>query len=318
MIDVLVIGEAFVDFLPANSGSIRDMSAFEMHSGGAPCNVALGCARLGAKSALISVVGDDDFGGFILKRLEEEGVDSTSVRRLNGGITQLCFVTLDEKGERSFTGRGPDASLELSPQDIDLLKLAQAKVLVLTCGSLRKKNGIYAVQEALNHAKNWIVCDPGTCPPHWCEPTEMRKRLDPIFQKCHFIKCADHESYWLTGENDPEIAVRKLVDTFHLKGAIITCGANGAIWATQDNDGVIPTPFVEVVDTTGAGDAFMSAFCAELSKIDFTENDSENFDERSFQKIITYANHIASLSVTKKGAVHGIPKHSSMSEKQPE
>jgi fructokinase len=310
MIDVLVIGEAFVDFLPANSGSIRDMSAFEMHSGGAPCNVALGCARLGANSALISVVGDDDFGSFILKRLEEEGVDATNVRKLNGGITQLCFVTLDEKGERSFTGRGPDASLELSLQDINLQKVEQTKVLVLTCGSLRKKNGIYAIQEALNHAKQWIVCDPGTCPPHWCEPLEMRKRLDPIFQKCHFIKCADHESHWLTGESDPEIAARKLVETFQLKGAIVTCGANGAVWATQENDGIMPTPFVEVVDTTGAGDAFMSAFCTKLSKVNYDENHQGSFNEHLFQEMIEYANHIASLSVTKKGAVHGIPKQS--------
>ncbi len=304
MIDVLVIGEAFVVFLPSTSGSIKEMSGFEMHSGGAPCNVALGCARLGAKSALVSVVGDDDFGSFIMRRLEEEGVDATSVRKLNGGITQLCFITLDEAGERSFTGRGPDASLELCMQDIPEDKVKKAKVLALTCGSLRKKNGIYAVQHALELAKKWVVCDPGTCPPHWCEPLEMKKRLEPIFKKSHVIKCADHESQWLTGEEDPYAAAKYLVETFDLKAAIVTCGAKGAVWATKEQEGLIASPFVQVVDTSGAGDAFMSAFCTQLSQIPFDTEISVD----QLQAMIIFANQVAADSVTKKGAVHGIKK----------
>ena len=66
MSDILVIGEAFVDFLPKDVGRLTHVGGFEMHGGGAPCNVARGVARLGVSSQLVSVIGDDDFSDFSL------------------------------------------------------------------------------------------------------------------------------------------------------------------------------------------------------------------------------------------------------------
>ena len=167
MSDVLVIGEAFVDFLPRREGHIAQVGGFEMHGGGAPCNVARGVSRLGVSAAFISVIGDDEFSHFILEQLASDGVNTEHLRRLEGGRTQLCFVTLDQRGDRQFTGRGPDASLSFGVQDIREPAFTDNRVLMLTCGSLRTRQGVYAVERALQMTPGWVCCDPGTCPPEW-------------------------------------------------------------------------------------------------------------------------------------------------------
>ena len=109
MSEVLVIGEAFVDFLPRQTGSLKQVDGFEMHGGGAPCNVARGVAKLGVSSSFISVLGDDEFSDFIINQLNTDQVDTRHLRRLEGGRTQLCFVTLDDRGDRHYR-RGPDTA----------------------------------------------------------------------------------------------------------------------------------------------------------------------------------------------------------------
>jgi len=257
MSDVLVIGEAFVDFLPRREGRIAQVGGFEMHGGGAPCNVARGVSKLGISSAFISVIGDDEFSQFILDQLHDDGVCTSYLRRLEGGRTQLCFVTLDDQGDRQFTGRGPDASLSFGVQDIRQSAFENNRVLMLTCGSLRTRQGVYAVERAIQSTPGWVCCDPGTCPPEWCDPTLMRRRLWGVFTRCEIVKCSDHETYWLTGEDDPLKAAKTFLDG-GAKCAIVTLGAEGALWARHGEHGLVPSPIVDVVDTTGAGDAFMS------------------------------------------------------------
>lgn len=303
MSEVLVIGEAFVDFLPRRTGNIAQVDGFEMHGGGAPCNVARGVSKLGINAAFISVVGDDDFSTFILRQLEETGVNTSYIRRLVGGRTQLCFVTLDETGERHFTGRGPDASLSFGVQDIRPEAFVNNRVLMLSCGSLRTRQGVYAVERGIQYTKGWVVCDPGTCPPEWCDPSLMRRRLWGVFTRCEIVKCADHETYWLTEQDDPLKAAQAFIDG-GAKCAIVTLGAQGALWARRGEHGYVPTPNVEVLDTTGAGDAFMSGLLSALSIQDTAPSE---LSKEAWERVVRFAAYIGAQAVTQLGAVHGIP-----------
>lgn len=303
MSDILVIGEAFVDFLPKDIGPLSSMSSFEMHGGGAPCNVARGIARLGIESTLLSVMGDDAFSDFLIEQLQKDAVNTSGVRRLAGGRTQLCFITLDHKGDRHFNGRGPDASLSLGLQDIKPSLFTDPKALVITCGSLRTRQGVYAIERAMKSIKGWIVCDPGTCPPEWCKPDLMRKRLWGVFSRCEIVKCADHETYWLVEEDDPMKAAKRLIES-GAQCAIVTCGAEGAAWAREKDCGFLPAPRVATVDTTGAGDAFLSALMASLIQSDIKPG---IMAKSEWERHLLIAHHIAALAVTHKGAVHGIP-----------
>ena len=304
MSDVLVIGEAFVDFLPRQSGDLADVDGFEMHGGGAPCNVARGVAKLGIKSAFISVLGDDDFSSFILNQLDGDGVSTKHIRRLEGGRTQLCFVTLDDSGDRRFTGRGPDASLSFGVQDIKPEAFEENQVLMLSCGSLRTRQGVYAVERGVQLTSGWVVCDPGTCPPEWCDPHLMRRRLWGVFTRCEIVKCADHETYWLTEHDDPLKAAQSFIDG-GAKCAIVTLGAEGALWARKDEHGYVPTPDVLVQDTTGAGDAFMSGLIASLTTQSIAPSE---LSREEWERLVSFAAYVGAQAVTTLGAVHGIPK----------
>ena len=104
--DVISLGEALVDFLPNRRGKrVREVTNWTPCLGGAPANVAVGLSRLGAKSGLVGVTGDDEFGHFLKQGLEREGVDVRHLRQTEEGKTGLGFVSLTHSGERSFTAR---------------------------------------------------------------------------------------------------------------------------------------------------------------------------------------------------------------------
>ena len=104
MMDVVSLGEALVDFLPNRRGQlVREVTQWTPCLGGAPANVAVGVCRLGAKSGLVGVTGEDEFGHFLKQGLAKEGVDVRHLRQTAEGKTGLGFVSLTKSGERSFT-----------------------------------------------------------------------------------------------------------------------------------------------------------------------------------------------------------------------
>ena len=117
---LMVIGEALIDFIPTEQGmALKDVCSFTKHCGGAPINIAAATAKLGAHSKVLTQVGADAFGDFILETLSLCQVDITAVKRTKQYPTALAFVALDEKGNRDFTFyRDPCADLHLSAEDI--------------------------------------------------------------------------------------------------------------------------------------------------------------------------------------------------------
>ena len=98
---VVCFGEALVDLLPDRRGRLRDCERFEVHSGGAPANVAVGLARLGVPASFVGVVGEDEFGHLLQRKLSAEGVDAR-LRFSSEAKTGMWFVALDARGERTF------------------------------------------------------------------------------------------------------------------------------------------------------------------------------------------------------------------------
>lgn len=301
-IDVLVIGEALVDFVPTHRGALSDATGFELHSGGAPANVAVGAARLGAKSAFVGVVGDDPFGIFLKAALVREGVDVSRVRLTDGDQTGLCFITLDADGERSFLHRGGEASLLLRADDIDAEQVASAKVVQFSVGSLRRADGAAAIARLAEHATGLVCCDPGFCPPHWANPVVMHLRLKKALATCHVIKCSKEETGFILGIEDPHEAIGALLE-YGAELAVVTLGPDGALWARANDRGHVPSPDVEVVDTTGAGDAFMAALLSRLAKDD---RSPAHLSHAELVSHIEFACAIGAGAVTRRGAVTGI------------
>ena len=100
---LFTIGELLVDFTPTQQhGSLANIEHFTKHAGGAPANVAAVCAKLGQQAALLTQVGQDAFGDFLIKTLQQAGVDTQFIRQTTDGETSLAFVSLNEHGDRDF------------------------------------------------------------------------------------------------------------------------------------------------------------------------------------------------------------------------
>ncbi len=262
-IDVLVVGEALVDFLPRRRGALRAAGGFDMRSGGAPANVAIGAARDGARVAFAGVVGADEFGHFLRGALEAAGVGVEGLRHSAERRTGLCFISLDAEGERSFHPGGGDADRLLGPQDIHPELAAAAGAVFFTTGSLREGRGVEAVLRLTDHAGGLVCCDPGFCPGHWGSAGQIRERVAAMIPRCDVFKVSAAEAEFFTGEREPRAVLRHLTDS-GVKLAVVTLGPEGALWRAGDQEGHSPAPRAAVLDTTGAGDAFMAALMVAL------------------------------------------------------
>lgn len=292
------MGEALVDFVPLQRGTLNHALGFEVYSGGAPCNVAIGAARLGAKVAYCTVLGNDPFGLFLYESLMDEGVNIQGVRLTDEDQTGLCFVTLDKNGERSFLHRGGHSSTLLTHDDLPHPLIQKAKSMLFTIGSFRNEQGAEAVREAVAECPGIILCDPGICPGNWGHTAVVQKRLHHCLPLCHVVKCSNDECAFVTGEEDPERAAKKLL-SMGVELAVITLGPQGALWMRQNDRGQVPSPWVEVVDTTGAGDAFMSALCVALAR----RGHPKDLSKESINEAIAEGCAAGAKAVTHRGAV---------------
>src|SRR6185295_18764252 len=109
--DAVVLGEAVVDLLPEVPGTpLEAAERFSRHLGGAGANLAVGLARQGVPSALVSLVGGDAFGRFLRGQLDEEGVATDGLGPHRSARTGVCFGAMGPRGERSFLAyRQPSA-----------------------------------------------------------------------------------------------------------------------------------------------------------------------------------------------------------------
>ena len=267
-LDVVIMGEALVDFLPTTRGRIRDVRAFEVHSGGAPCNVAVGVARLGGKVGFVGVVGEDEFGHLLRNALERDGVDAGGLRHTSEAKTGLSFIALDEHGERTFLFyRRPSADMLLAERDADPAYLGRAGILHFGTNSLLLPAGVAAARALVAHGRARgavISCDPNLRLHLWDDPEVLRALLGELTAACEVVKCSAEEAPFVTGADEPHEAAAALVAR-GAKLAVVTRGAGGAVWARAGDRGEAPAQAVEVVDATGAGDGFMAALLVRLS-----------------------------------------------------
>ncbi len=310
--DVIALGEALVDFLPEKSGArVRDVETWKKCLGGAPANVVVGVSRLGGKSAMCGVTGEDELGHFITEELAREGVDVSRIRHTLLGKTGIGFISLTAEGERSFLFyRHQAAEFQLGLEDIDPGFLSDAKVLHLGTNSLLLPSAREASLAAARAGKargQIVSCDPNLRLHLWKDPSQLRALLDQLLALCTVVKLSDEEIEFVTGEKEPTRALAAL----HALGValpIVTLGANGALLRVGPNVVGVPAPSVQVVDTTGAGDGFMAGLLFQLTRVASTREELEAMTPQQLEPMARFACQVGARVVTKMGAVAGLPR----------
>lgn len=314
---MICVGEALVDFLPADGARkrVREIERWAPCLGGSPANVAVGVARLGGRSALLGVTGEDEFGAFLKEGLSREGVDVSRLRQTEEGRTGLVFVSLTESGERSFTFfRTRAAEQFLAARDVDLEFLASARAMHCGSNSLllpEAQRAVLAMARATHQAGRILSCDPNLRLHLWKNPEELKSVLYQIIPLCSVVKVSVEELGFVTGED----TIDEGLLTLRRRGVtlpVVTSGPGGAHFLWGNKIVHLAAPRVQVVDTTGAGDGFVAAMLRALLERFPTPQALREAPLDALKQILAFASEAAGRVCEHLGAVAGLPRASEL------
>ncbi|WP_337983622.1 carbohydrate kinase family protein [Lysinibacillus sp. C5.1] len=305
------IGELLIDFTPAGqSGSLLSVEQFTKNAGGAPANVAAVCAKLGQPAALLTQVGQDAFGDFLIATVKQAGVDTQYIAQTTEGETSLAFVSLTADGERDFLFyRKNAADLLYSPAQLPTNLLTAHAILHFCSVNLvdsPMKQTHQAIIEQAHATGSLVSFDPNVRLPLWHDAEACRQTILNFIPRSHIVKLSDDELSFLTHIDDEQQAVQSL---FQDKAQVIfvTHGAQGASLYTKQQHVKVAAEVVQALDTTGAGDAFIGAILSTLLQKNITIESLEAFCETFATPLLTFANRYAATSTTKHGAITSYP-----------
>lgn len=305
-LDVVAVGEILVDMVAPDAAHLLEARAFIPAPGGAPGNVAVAVTRLAGRSAFVGAVGKDAFGELLGGRLRDNGVDTSGLRLVRERTT-LAFVARDSGAIPDFLFyRGADAAL--TPDDIPRQLIERASYLYVTSMPFLSSPAREATLEAMRLAAETgavVTVDPNLRPTSWPSLGEALRALQPLLDGAGILKVNEEEAAHITGQRDPRAALRSLSREGRL--ALITRGAEGCLWSWKGRTGEVPSPPAEVVDTIGAGDAFVGALLAELSRRGYGAERFAALGHGDLTESLRFACAAASLSCTRPGAMSSLP-----------
>ena len=313
MTEITTIGEVLIDLTQTGVNG-QNVPVFAANPGGAPANVAVAAARLGASAAFIGKVGRDGFGAYLTGVLTENGVDASGVRA-DETPTTMAVVTVAPGGERSFRFvRGADALL--TEDEVDTALIEGSKVLHFGSVSLTAEPARSATLFAARHAREHGVLvsyDPNYREALWPDREEAVARMCAPLPLVDMLKLSDEELPLLTGTDDPAEGTRRLADR-GVSLVLLTLGGEGAFWRWQGKTGLVPGVATTVADTNGAGDTFLGAVLSRLVRRG--EKPLEGLTVRELEDILAFANRAASKTCSRSGAIPAMPTLAELEEEE--
>lgn len=291
--NIVVIGSTHMDFtiyvdhLPRRGETVLGKD-FRMTPGGKGANQAVAVSRLGAKCYFISKVGNDEIGERLIENLRANGVITDYVFKEENVASSVAMIMVDLNGD-NIIAVSTTADERLSKKDINAAReVIQQADIVLVQLEIPSETAIYAIDLASSLGKKMIL-----------NPAPAKRLPAKTLSRVHILTPNIVELEKLGGKSiksldDAVLVARSLIE-LGIDYVVVTLGARGAMLVSRKEYKVIPTLKVPVVDTTGAGDAFNAALAFSLSQ------------EKNIEEAIRFANIVASLKVTKKGAQEGLP-----------
>lgn len=259
-------------------------SDFDMGPGGKGSNQAVGAARLGADSHFVGVIGDDKLGEIATDLYAQEGVDTTHLWKTTQMATGVGFIILNHTGENGII-------LDMSANklmDVALVDRAEAQIarsaVVMAVLEIPVAAAARGLELGKKHGVRTIL-----------NPAPATKLDDTVLKHVDYLTPNETELRILLGlsPNDPS-STNELAQRLRQRGVgslIVTMGEKGAMLLTDDHTEHIPGVAIEVVDTTGAGDAFNSGLAVALA------------EGRPLVEAVKYANCAGAIACTKLGVI---------------
>ena len=265
--DVLSLGIYVVDVLGRpidqfpEKGKLALFDELEIHTGGCANNTALALARLGISVGAMGKVGTDTFGDLVLQTLSDNGVDVVGMRQDTGVRTSFTFVAIASDGERTFYHYiGANGTLCEADLDWDLIK--NTKILHIAGALVMPSFDGTPMANVLREAKaQGITTSLDTV---YDATGKWMETLEPCLQHVDIFMPSILEARHLTGLSECREIAQFLRHNYDIDTIAIKMGENGSYVSTPETELSVPAYPVNVVDGTGAGDAYVAGFLAGI------------------------------------------------------
>ena len=310
---IVCFGEALIDMLAQPPASPDEPRSFLQYAGGAPANVAVAAARLGADVHFAGMLGQDMFGDFLFESLAAAGVATDYITRTSEAKTALAFVALDEHGERSFSFyRPPAADLLFRAEDFKPACFEGTSVFHVCSNSLTEAGVAEATYEGMRRARAEgaiVSIDLNLRPALWVAGEDPTPRLWQALVEADLVKLSREELDYLAGPLGGEAEVIERLWQHQAKILVVTDGSQPIAWHTRSAQGTVQTFRVTAIDTTAAGDAFVGGLLFHLAGRGVGQQDMADFasDHDGIAAALRFAAAVGALAVTRKGAFAAMP-----------
>jgi len=262
--DLLAVGELLVDLIGHDvADSLLDTRDFHRYQGGSPANLAANMARLGSRSALVSCVGSDNLGVYLKDRVAETGVDTDYIATEAEAPTSVVIVSRT-KGTPDFIAYR-EADRCLRPEHLPDELLRRSRIFHTTCFALSRQPARDTIVDAARRACAagcQVSLDANYAPSLWPDREGARRVIEAYCASKAFLKLSEDDAARLYGSpQDPD----RIIRDFHAMGAGLVCltlGGEGSLvsWENGSRQERIYGERIEVLDATGAGDAYWAGF----------------------------------------------------------
>jgi len=291
-LDVLTIGEVVVDFISVEkTDTLSNAATFERHLGGSPANIAVYVSKLGGASAVVAKTGIGAFGQFLKSELQRHGVTTDYLLMDHRTHTTVIFI--------SSTAATPDfeefrsGDYLLKPEEISEEAVSRARVVHASTFALSREPCRSAVLEGFRKARDMgklVSLDPNYSRRVWPDHKEARGVIRDAYRYVDVTKPSADDARRIFG---PEYEPEQYIEMFHDLGAetvVFTMGEEGNLISENGHiKAHVPAKPVEVVDVTGAGDAFWAGFL------------TATLDGNPAERSLLFAREVAEMKLTRTG-----------------
>lgn len=261
--DVLTAGELLVDLISADYGDSLGNNTYHKYFGGSPSNIAMNVQKLGGRSIVASAVGGDLLGQFLVDRLQQEGISTDCIQTVDYP-TSLVLVTKSKATPIPAFYRAADYHLDYTPSIEQALE--NSRILHFSCWPISMLPVRHTLEQMLEKArehKMLIGFDPNYHPMIWRQGEDGVEFVKKIVGRSDIVKPSEDDAERLFGKDTALNQVNKFLQ-LGAKLVVMTLGKDGAIVSNGSHtEHIQPFP-TQVVDTTGAGDAFWSGLYTAL------------------------------------------------------
>jgi fructokinase len=286
---VVVVGESLVDVVVDHDGDTEETP------GGSPLNVAVGLSRLDVPATLITQVGHDERGGMVVHHVEASGVDIVAAPPRTGR-TSTAIARLDAAGLARYEF---DLEWSLPRQELP-------PCLALHVGSLGavlepgRESVVDLVAQAVDR-ELFVSFDANLRESFVDDAERSWHQVRSLGAQCTLVKLSDEDVELVAPGADPDEVARTLLDGRRTELVLLTRGAHGATAFTADQAVTVAPRPVEVVDTVGAGDAFMAGTLAQLADADAFRRGPAT-DRDALEQLVAGAVEVAAVTCERRGA----------------